>query len=344
MNESHSPQVTGRSARPKGVRCTVWNGNSLSKPKPCPRWPISTGPPSCSIHPALGGWTPGPRGRTGQIGGVERVPREDVLDVHEQQLLMLLLVVEPQGDQLRQPGLAGIAEQTLHGLVDVGAIARDLVDARTRQEAALGSRMARPHRLVVRVEDVGVRIVEGAVAGRVLAEDEGLEEPGHVGPVPLRRAHVGHGLDGLVLGAQDGGQPLGGGPNPAVGAREVGRQFPTGHLHKIRPFAIPPDALAHAGSTVRFTLPRLRPRSAPFVTLFSERKETRVTWARPRFWASLRLLRARPGEAPTRAVDRPGSASAWPDPELPAGGSGGSRRSIRRAPCCGSCAGPGPRR
>ena len=92
---------------------------------------------------------------------MERVPREDVLDVHEQQLLMLLLVMEAQGDQVAgSPGWSGSREQRPHGVVDMGAIARDLLDARTRQEAALGPRMAGADRLVVRVEDVGVRIVE----------------------------------------------------------------------------------------------------------------------------------------------------------------------------------------
>ena len=72
---------------------------------------------------------------------------------------MLLLMVEAQGDQLGEPGLAGIAEQRLHGAVDVGAVARDLLDARAREQAAFGTRMAGAHGLVVRVEDVGVRIV-----------------------------------------------------------------------------------------------------------------------------------------------------------------------------------------
>ncbi len=50
---------------------------------------------------------------------MQRVPREHVLDVHEQQLLVLLLVVEPEGDQVGEPGLVGIAEERVHRLVDV---------------------------------------------------------------------------------------------------------------------------------------------------------------------------------------------------------------------------------
>ena len=44
---------------------------------------------------------------------------------------MLLLVMEPEGDQFGEAGLIGMAEQGLHGLVDEGSVAGDLVDART---------------------------------------------------------------------------------------------------------------------------------------------------------------------------------------------------------------------
>ncbi len=168
---------------------------------------------------------------------------------------MLLLMVQSQGDQLPQPGLIGMAQQRVHGAVDEGAIARDLLDPGAGDEATLRPGMPGAHGLVIRVEDVGVGIVEGAVSVRVLPEDERLEEPRDVGPVPLRRAHVRHRLDRLVLCAQDRGQPLGGGPNMRIGIGEIGRRFSTGHFHEIRPFA-PPGAVAHAGYTVRFTLPR----------------------------------------------------------------------------------------
>ncbi len=78
---------------------------------------------------------------------------------------MLLLVMQPQGDQLGEAGLIGMAEQGLHRLVDEAAVPGDLVNARTREKAALGPGMASADSLVVRVEDVGVRIVEGAVTG-----------------------------------------------------------------------------------------------------------------------------------------------------------------------------------
>ena len=66
-----------------------------------------------------------------QIGGLQRVPREHVLDVHQEKFLVLLLMVQPQGDQVGEAGLIGIADKGVHCLVDELAVARDLVDART---------------------------------------------------------------------------------------------------------------------------------------------------------------------------------------------------------------------
>ena len=115
---------------------------------------------------------------------------------------MLLLVVQPQDDQLGEARLIGMPQEGIHGLIDVGAVSGDFVDARTREQAPLGPGMPSADSLVVRIEDIGVRIVEHVVSGAVLAQNKGLEEPRHVGPVPLGGAHVGHGLDRLILRTQ----------------------------------------------------------------------------------------------------------------------------------------------
>ena len=47
------------------------------------------------------------------------------------------------------------------------------------------------------------------VAEDVGHEQEGLEEPGRMGEVPLHRAGVGHRLDLAILGAQGFGEPVG---------------------------------------------------------------------------------------------------------------------------------------
>ena len=68
------------------------------------------------------------------------------------------------------------------------------------------ARMDGDDRLVVRVEEVVERRIGTLVPRDVLLEEERLEEPGGVGPVPLRRAGLGHRLHDLVLERQRGGQ------------------------------------------------------------------------------------------------------------------------------------------
>ena len=118
---------------------------------------------------------------------------------------MLLLVVQAELDEL-DLRVAGVVDEPMHGVVDVPPVARDLGHRWTRQETALRSRMARADRLVIRVEEVRVRRIEHLVISERRRQEKRLEEPGGVCPVPLRRAHVGHRLDDLVLGGQGRGE------------------------------------------------------------------------------------------------------------------------------------------
>ena len=122
---------------------------------------------------------------------------------------MLLLVMEAELDEVGAASVDTVVEEPAHRLVDVAPVLGDLGHARSRHSAASRPRIAGTDALVVRVEEVPVGRVEGAVAGECRLEQERLEEPRRVGPVPLGRAHVGHGLDGLVLGRQGSGQRLG---------------------------------------------------------------------------------------------------------------------------------------
>jgi hypothetical protein len=141
-----------------------------------------------------------------------------MLDVHQHQLLVLLLVMDAELDQRRdrRPRVAvGAGDERKHRVGHSGAVSSDLADPRPRQQPALRPRMARADLLVVGVEQVAERGVERAVAGNMFLEQERLEEPGGVREVPLGRAHIGHRLDGLVLGQQPGGQRLAGGADLA---------------------------------------------------------------------------------------------------------------------------------
>src|SRR6185437_16158146 len=93
--------------------------------------------PALVVDPAdlVGGG--GRRGRPVDVGREEGVAGEDVLDVHQQQLLMLLFVVQPEDHQVGGVGVDGTAEEVGHGGVDVGPVAGDVVDAGSGHQAPL---------------------------------------------------------------------------------------------------------------------------------------------------------------------------------------------------------------
>src|SRR5829696_4706674 len=62
--------------------------------------------------------------------------------------------------------------------------------------------MALADGVVVRVEEIAISRVEDPVLRHMRLQYEGLEEPGGMREMPLRRARIGHGLDGAVLGRQ----------------------------------------------------------------------------------------------------------------------------------------------
>ena len=112
----------------------------------------------CEAQSARGGG----RVRLGCVDGIDRIAVQHVLDVHEQQLLVLLLVMQPEHDERRGFGIA-IVDELVHRVVDVRAVASYLGDRRAREQASLRTRMTRTDRLVVGVEEIRIRGVEGCV-------------------------------------------------------------------------------------------------------------------------------------------------------------------------------------
>jgi hypothetical protein len=148
----------------------------------------------------------------GAVVGRERVLREGMQDVGEDQLLMLLLVIEADledAQHLRQARRRGGGDEPLHRFIDVGAERGDLVATRPREQPAPGARVTRSGRHVVRIEKIREAVVERAIAGETREQEKLLEEPGGMRPVPLGRARIGHRLHQLVLGAQRRGAALG---------------------------------------------------------------------------------------------------------------------------------------
>ena len=139
------------------------------------------------------------------VRGIGRVQREGVENVGEHQLLMLLLVVQPDlehAEDFRKCRRFRFGDQPLDRGVHVGAVGGDFFVGRAGDEAALWARVARAGGDVIRVEQEGEARVENLVAGDLLGEQELLEEPGGMRAMPLDRAGVGHRLDDLVLGRE----------------------------------------------------------------------------------------------------------------------------------------------
>src|SRR5262245_47687219 len=115
---------------------------------------------------------------------------------------MLLLVIDAELDQLTYGGMAPAdcgLEQRLEPGIDVVSVTQNIFEARAREDPALGTRLARPCRLVVGIEAIRKALIERAEARKMRLQHEGLEEPGGVGEVPFGGARIVHGLDDLVF-------------------------------------------------------------------------------------------------------------------------------------------------
>ena len=137
-----------------------------------------------------------------RIRGTQRIHPEHVLDVGEHQLLVLLLVVQPELDHRQRRMIRVVADaldQRLQRAVDVRAVREHLGDRGPRDETALRATVTLARLHVVRVEEERVLRVRRDVGRVERREHERLEEPTRVREMPLRRAHVGHRADDVVL-------------------------------------------------------------------------------------------------------------------------------------------------
>ena len=144
----------------------------------------------------------GMRGRLA-VGRRERVLREQVLHIGEDQLLMLLFVVGAEQHHLAQRRIELPAfEQREQVPIDVLAIGVHLLERRPAEQAALRARVLRTDGVVVGIEQVSEQGIERAVARQRRLERERLEVPARVREVPFGRARVGHRLQRAVLGGK----------------------------------------------------------------------------------------------------------------------------------------------
>ncbi len=145
----------------------------------------------------------GDAGRTGggslDIGRVEWIAREDVLDVGEHQFLVLLFMMQAKGHD---------GEQVKDMLIDVAAVSIGLLHARARDQPAFRPAVPLSQRVVIRVEEIGVLRMKGLVPWKRGQEEKGLPKPGHVGNMPFGRTHVWHGLNDIIFSGKRFAQVL----------------------------------------------------------------------------------------------------------------------------------------
>ena len=125
--------------------------------------------------------------RRAEVRGMQRIREEGVLNISGDELLMLLLVLEAEGDTAGGFVFEWVLHQGCHCSVDVSAIGEDRVEWRTRERGSEFFLRHLAERVVVAVEEpMKVRMIRLVTSGE-LAENEGLEEPAGVGEMPLHR-------------------------------------------------------------------------------------------------------------------------------------------------------------
>ena len=125
-----------------------------------------------------------------------------MLEIHQDQFLMLLLMIAAQLEQpQRRLVVVAALKKFGHRGVDIFAVARDVGDAGAGDQPAVGSRMSLADGLVVAVEQIAEGLVVHHVR-RIVAQDELFEEPGHVRAMPLGGTGRGHRLWCLIFGRQ----------------------------------------------------------------------------------------------------------------------------------------------
>ncbi len=150
------------------------------------------------------------------VGGAERVLGQEVLGVHEQQLLVLLLVVAARA----RPG----RDRPRRGRGGRRRPARRRRGGRRRPRRRSGGSAGRGGGAGAGARPPRSSCSRGSgIDGSGSPEHELVEEPGGVGPVPLRRRAVGHRLHDLVLGPERRGEGLGARPH---GLESIGHGAP----------------------------------------------------------------------------------------------------------------------
>ena len=90
-------------------------------------------------------------------------------------------------------------DQRAHSGIDVSTVFGNFGGVGPGDEAALRTRLPRPRRDIIRVEQIGEALIERFIVRRKRTQQKLLEKPRYVRPMPFGRTGVRHRLDDLVL-------------------------------------------------------------------------------------------------------------------------------------------------
>src|SRR5207249_476976 len=140
----------------------------------------------------------------------ERVLRENVFDIGDEQLLMLLFVMNSERKDrfdLTKQSLVGTGNKSVDVRINGSAIFFRFVHRRTRDESAQVASMHRAGGVVIGVKKIGVLGNCISIARHPFFQNEGLEKPGGVRKMPFRRAYFRHRLYNAIFGSEAFGYP-----------------------------------------------------------------------------------------------------------------------------------------
>ena len=132
------------------------------------------------------------------VSGTQRVLREQMQNVGEQQFLMLLFVIASEFDQLGDGRRKIVLHERFHRAVHVMPVGGDRLERGARDHAASGTGLTSADAFVIGVEQEIELRIERAVAGQIRFENHPLEEPCRMREMPFRGARVRHRLHGRV--------------------------------------------------------------------------------------------------------------------------------------------------
>ena len=156
------------------------------------------------------------------VSRMQRVLREQMQDVGQQQFLMLLFMIAAELDQRCDCGRKIVLHKRRHRTVDMVAIRGDRLERRAGDHAASRTRLTRANALVIGIEQEIELAIERAITGQSLFENHSLEKPCRMREMPFRRACVGHRLHGRVGVGQRRAEPCARRANRLIKRAEIG--------------------------------------------------------------------------------------------------------------------------